>query len=152
MHQALRRTGPGRLDASAASTYGQDGSRLAPAHARPHIGRHGGRDPHSIRTQGPAVAAAKAVALDRLRPALADAARGLSGRFLRYGSAAQGRLRHDSDIDLLLDFPNDAATTAAWDAAERECTGLGLGCDAHPLAWCSAAFLDHVLPGAMPLG
>ena len=99
-----------------------------------------------------AAAAAKAAALDRLRPALADAARGLGGRFLLYGSAAQGRLRHDSDIDLLLDFPGDTATTAAWDAAERECAGLGLQCDARPLAWCSAVFLDHVLPGAVPLG
>lgn len=83
-----------------------------------------------------AAAAAKAAALDRLRPALVDAARGLGGRFLLYGSAAQGRLRHDSDIDLLLDFPDDAATTAAWDAAKRECAGLGLECDARPLAWC----------------
>jgi len=99
-----------------------------------------------------AAAAAKAAALDRLRPALADAARDLGGHFLLYGSAAQGRLRHDSDIDLLLDFPDDAATTAAWDAAERECAGLGLECDARPLAWCSAALLEHVLPGAVPLG
>lgn len=96
-------------------------------------------------------AAAKAAALERLRPALAEAARGLGGRFLLYGSAAQGRLRYDSDVDLLLDFPDDAATTAAWDAAERECANLGLQCDARPLAWCSAGFLQHVLPGAAPL-
>jgi len=38
-------------------------------------------------------AAAKAAALDRLRPALADAARDLGGRFLLYGSAVQGKLR-----------------------------------------------------------
>ncbi len=99
-----------------------------------------------------ATAAVKAAALDRLCAALANAARDLGGRFLLYGSAAQGRLRYDSDIDLLLDFTDDAATTAAWDAAERECAGLGLECDARPLAWCSAAFLDHVLPGAVPLG
>ena len=96
-------------------------------------------------------AAAKAAALERLRPALTEAARRLGGRFLLYGSAAQGRLRRDSDIDLLLDFPDEASTTAAWDAAERECASLGLECDARPLAWCSAGFLQHVLPGAVPL-
>ena len=96
-------------------------------------------------------AAAKAAALDRLRLVLAEAARGLGGRFSLYGSAAKGKLRHDSDIDLLLDFPDDASTTAAWDAAERECASLGLECDARPLAWCSAGFQQHVLPGAVPL-
>lgn len=97
-------------------------------------------------------AAAKAAALDRLRPMLAEAAQRLGGRFLLYGSAAQGRLRWGSDIDLLLDFPGDAATRAAWDAAEQACAGLGLEADIRPLGWCDARFLQHVLPGAVPLG
>ena len=75
----------------------------------------------------------------------------LGGRFLLYGSATRGGLRHGSDIDLLLDFPGHDATTAAWDAAERACAGLDLACDIRPLAWCGARFLHHVLPGAVPL-
>ena len=54
-------------------------------------------------------------------------------------------------MDLLLDFPDDAATTAAWDEAERACAALDLDCDARPLAWCSPAFIQHVLPGAILL-
>ncbi len=130
-------------------------ARMPAGLRRPAPGRTSGGMTPTIRTlseRKAAAAAAKATALDRLRPALADAARELGGRFLLYGSAAQGRLRHDSDIDLLLDFPDDAATTAAWDAAERECAGLGLESDARPLAWCGAGFLQHVLPGAVPLG
>ncbi len=98
-----------------------------------------------------AAAATKAAALERLRPALAGAARRLGGRYVLYGSAARGRLRWDSDVDLLLDFPDDAATTAAWDEAERACAALDLACDARPLAWCSPAFIQHVLPGAVLL-
>ena len=94
-------------------------------------------------------AAAKADAVDRLRQTLAAAAQRLGGRYLLYGSAARGVLRHDSDVDLLLDFPGDPA--AAWDAAESACAALGLPCDIRPLAWCDARFLQHVLPGAEPL-
>lgn len=96
--------------------------------------------------------AAKAAALDLLHPVLEHHAQRLGGHFLLYGSAARGELRHGSDIDLLLDFPDHTATTAAWDAAEQACAGLGLDCDIRPLAWCSARFLDHVLPEAVPLG
>ena len=99
-----------------------------------------------------AAAAAKADAVDRLRPALAAAAQRLGGRYLLYGSAARGALRHNSDVDLLLDFPGDAAVTAAWDAAEDACAALDLPCDIRPLAWCDARFLQHVLPGAEPVG
>ena len=98
-----------------------------------------------------AAVAAKAAALARLRPVLQDHARRLGGRFLLYGSAARGELRHGSDIDLLLDFPGDDATKAAWDAAEQACAGLDLDCDIRPLRWCGARFLQHVLPGAVPL-
>lgn len=98
-----------------------------------------------------AAVAAKVAALDQLRPALRDHAQRLGGRFLLYGSAARGELRHSSDIDLLLDFPGDAATKAAWDAAEQACAGLDLDCDIRPLRWCGARFLQHVLPGAVPL-
>ena len=96
--------------------------------------------------------AAKAAALDLLRPVLEGHARRLGGRFLLYGSAARGELRHGSDIDLLLDFPDHSATTAAWDAAEQACAKLHLDCDIRPLAWCGARFLNYVMPCAVPLG
>ena len=99
-----------------------------------------------------AAAATKAAALDRLRPLLAEVGQRLGGRFLLYGSAARGALRHGSDIDLLLDFPDASATTAAWDAAEAACAGLDLPCDIRPVGWCDPRFLEHVLPGAEPLG
>ncbi|WP_376100065.1 nucleotidyltransferase family protein [Roseomonas sp. CCTCC AB2023176] len=40
----------------------------------------------------------------RLLPA-AEAPR-LGGRYLLFGSAARGEMRHDSDVDILLDFPD----------------------------------------------
>ncbi len=95
---------------------------------------------------------AKTASLAVLRPVLEGHARRLGGRFLLYGSAARGELRHGSDIDLLLDFPGHDATAAAWDAAGQACAGLGLDADIRPLAWCGTRFLEHVLPEAVSLG
>jgi predicted nucleotidyltransferase len=44
-----------------------------------------------------------------LCPELASLGGELGGHFLLYGSAARGDLRDDSDVDLLLDFPDDSA-------------------------------------------
>ena len=82
--------------------------------------------------------------------ALSDYARAHGGRFLLYGSAARGDLRHDSDIDLLVDFP-ETAQSAAWAFAEQACWDRGLEPDIRPLAWCSEPFRAHVLPGAVTL-
>ena len=98
-----------------------------------------------------AAIAAKLAALATLRPALAERARALGGRFLLYGSAARGELRYDSDVDLLLDFPDAAAMSAAWDFAETECARLGLEYDILPIGMCNARFLAHVLPEAISL-
>lgn len=68
---------------------------------------------------------------------LAAAAPTLGGRFLLFGSAATGAIRWNSDIDLLLDFPDHPSTTAAWTAAEQACRRHDLPCDIIPLAWCS---------------
>ena len=86
-----------------------------------------------------------------LRAELAGVAAALGGRFLLYGSAARGALRFDSDIDLLLDFPDDAATSAAWGAAETACSRLDLACGIRPVSLCGAAFIAHVMPGAQPI-
>lgn len=93
------------------------------------------------------VAALKA-GLAELRAELSARARELGGAYLLYGSAARGELRHDSDIDLLLDFPDDDADRRAWDAAEAACSRLKLPHDIRPVRWCSERFLQHVLPGA----
>ena len=90
-------------------------------------------------------------AVAALQRALVDRAQKLGGRYVLFGSAARGTMRPDSDVDLLLDFPSEAATKAAWDFAERECARLNLECDARPLTWCDDAFLAHVLPMAKSL-
>lgn len=57
-------------------------------------------------------------------------------------------MRHDSDVDLLLDFPDDRATSLAWGAAEEACRELGLRPDIRSVTQCSPAFLAHVVPDA----
>jgi len=78
-------------------------------------------------------------------------ARTHGGRFLLYGSAARGELRYDSDIDLLLDFPEDRLSEA-WRHAESICHDLGLQPDLCPLAWCGAEFAARVRDHAVTLG
>jgi predicted nucleotidyltransferase len=95
--------------------------------------------------------AAKTAAADELLRALTSQAWEIGGRYLLYGSAARGELRPDSDVDLLLDFPDSDATATAWGFAEDECARLGLDCDIRPIAMCEPHFLDHVLPGVRSL-
>lgn len=95
--------------------------------------------------------AAKVAAVDELRRTLGERAREIGGRYVLYGSAARGELRWNSDVDLLLDFPDGDATTAAWDFAEDECARLGLDCDIRSIVMCEQRFLDHVLPEAKSL-
>ncbi len=95
--------------------------------------------------------AAKVAAVDELLRALESRAGEIGGRYLLYGSAARGALRRDSDVDLLLDFADGDAMTAAWGFAEDECARLSLDCDIRPVAMCEQRFLDHVLPGARSL-
>ena len=82
-------------------------------------------------------------ALATLRVSLADYVRANGGRFLLFGSAARGDLRHDSDIDVLVDFPEDTLA-AAWRFVEDECWRPDLEPDVLPLAWCKLGFLAHV--------
>jgi predicted nucleotidyltransferase len=86
----------------------------------------------------------------RLREELAEYGRSHGGRFWVYGSAVAGRLRFDSDIDILVDF-DDANTVAALDFVEGACARLGLKCDVQPKAWCSRAFLDRIAANAVVL-
>jgi len=90
-------------------------------------------------------------AVATLRGRLERYARTHGGRFLLYGSAARGAMRYDSDVDLLLDFPDDRLSEA-WRHAEGLCRDLGLQADLCPLAWCSAEFAVRVRDHAVTLG
>lgn len=93
----------------------------------------------------------KAGAAEEISAALTAYARAHGGRFLLYGSAAAGRLRRDSDLDILLDFP-DAAEGDAWRFAEELCWRHGVTPNIFPLPWCTPTFRDKVVPGARLLG
>jgi predicted nucleotidyltransferase len=89
-------------------------------------------------------------AVAALRDRLREYARSHNGRFLLYGSAARGELRFDSDIDLLIDFPEDRLS-AAWRFAEDACRELDVKADLCPYAWCRDEFLAHIGKHAVPL-
>jgi predicted nucleotidyltransferase len=87
--------------------------------------------------------ARRRMAVEALLPQLAAYGRAHGGRFLLYGSAARGTIKYDSDVDLLLDFPDDGLSEA-WNFAETACWDRGLEPDLMPYRWCKQAFLDHV--------
>ena len=89
-------------------------------------------------------------AVAALAVALSAYARAHGGRFLLYGSAARGTMKYDSDVDLLLDFP-DGALTDAWDFAETACWDRELKPDLLPFGWCKATFLQHIAPDVQVL-
>ena len=86
----------------------------------------------------------------RLEIVLAAAAAQHGGCYRLFGSAARGAMRPGSDVDLLADFPGHSVA-AAIRAAEDACEELGVACDIVDRAWCSAACLQRVLPGAKVL-
>src|SRR5471030_1110830 len=88
-------------------------------------------------------AARRAAAVEAVVPLLAAYAREHGGRFLLFGSAARGQMKYHSDVDLLVDFP-DEAFGAAWDFAENACWDRGLELDLLPHGGCKPAFLDHI--------
>jgi predicted nucleotidyltransferase len=73
------------------------------------------------------------------------------GRYILYGSLARGEARHDSDVDLLIDFPNNSEAEA-WRLAEDVCADLNVECDIKPLAWCDPKFVARIWPHARILG
>jgi hypothetical protein len=82
-------------------------------------------------------------AVAELRVVLSAYGQAHGGRFLLYGSAARGELRHDSDVDLLVDF---ADVDDACRFAEEACWDRGLSPDLRPLAWCTPGFLERIRP------
>ncbi|MGN6549902.1 MAG: hypothetical protein ACTHJ3_08430, partial [Pararhizobium sp.] len=67
------------------------------------------------------------------------------------GSLANGRARFDSDVDLLLDFPQESVGEA-WRLAEDLCAGLAIELDIKPLAWCDPTFAAKVMVSARIIG
>ena len=84
-------------------------------------------------------------AVAALVPVLADYARAHGGRFLLFGPAARGTMKYHSDVDILLDFSEDALDEA-WNFAETACWDRGLEPDLMPYCWCKKVFLNHVAP------
>ncbi|MFL5255037.1 MAG: AAA family ATPase [Rhodopila sp.] len=113
------------------------------------------RQPHRLRSpmqqivtlaeRKAAEAARHLAAVEALVPVLAAYARAHGGRFLLHGSAARRTMKHDSDVDLLLDFP-EATLGEAWNFAETACWDRGLEPDLMPYGLCRRAFLDHIAP------
>lgn len=90
-----------------------------------------------------AEAARRQKAVTALVPVLAAYAHVHDGRFLLYGSAGRGQMKYHSDVDLLLDFP-DETLGEAWNFAETACWDRGLEPDLMPYRWCKSTFLDHI--------
>ena len=80
-----------------------------------------------------------AEAIVAIDAALTSYAREHGGRFIRFGSTADGRMRDHSDVDIIADFPGEASLAAA-DFAERICFAAGMTPDTHPGAYLSARF------------
>lgn len=93
----------------------------------------------------------RARGVDAMSRRLESFARDKGGRYLLYGSAARGQIRHDSDVDLLLDFPADWEAEA-WRLAEDLSADLGVDADIKPLGWCEGDFAEKVLQEARIIG
>lgn len=77
-------------------------------------------------------------------------ARRYKGRYSIYGSVARDTVRADSDIDILVDFP-EPLQSAAWRYAEYACGRRDVPHDIMPLSWCSETFRARVEPKALVL-
>ena len=65
------------------------------------------------------------------------------GRFVLFGSAARGDMRHDSDVDILVDFPTDQESKA-WFFAEDRAWAHDLKPDIHIKGMQTPRFLAQI--------
>jgi predicted nucleotidyltransferase len=80
---------------------------------------------------------------EALQAELGKYARERAGRFVLYGSVMRGDQRFDSDVDILVDFP-ESEEGEAWRHAEQLCRGLGLKGDIALLRTASPRFIEHI--------
>ena len=78
-------------------------------------------------------------AIVEIDAALLAYAREHGGRFIRFGSTAEGRMRDHSDVDIIADFAGEVSLAAA-DFAEDLCHANGMRPDTHAGAYLSSAF------------
>lgn len=81
---------------------------------------------------------------------LARYARAHGGRFIVFGSFVTDSMRFDSDLDLLVDFPEDRSGEA-WRFAEAVCARLGVPVDLHDAGTTKPAFVARVLARGLVL-
>lgn len=81
---------------------------------------------------------------------LASYAEAKGGRFLIFGSVAKGRMTHQSDIDVLIDFPPETEPEA-WQFVEEACRRHGLSGDIYSVSTTKREFIDRVSSGAVVL-
>lgn len=65
------------------------------------------------------------------------------GRFLIFGSAAENRMKFDSDLDVVVDFPADREADAL-EFVEKICRKEGLPSDVHLKSEASSGFLERI--------
>jgi predicted nucleotidyltransferase len=72
------------------------------------------------------------------------------GRFLVFGSVATGKVKFDSDLDVVVDFP-DGLENAAIEFVEDACAANSLPYDVYARTTSSEAFLARIMPQAVIL-
>lgn len=82
-------------------------------------------------------------AVETLAAELAAYAREHGGRFILFGSAARGELRHDSDVDIMVDFPR-GLEREAWLFAEERAWALKLKPDMSDKGWSGRRLWERV--------
>lgn len=78
--------------------------------------------------------------VDTIANELRHYARLHGGSFVIFGSVARGEARHDSDLDILIDFSGSEARPA-WFFAEAMCTRHGVRPDLHLVEETAASLL-----------
>ena len=68
----------------------------------------------------------------------------VEGRFVVYGSFAHGRVRPDSDLDVILVFPDRAVEDRAWDVLEAAAADRGVPVEQMPSRWLGPAYVERM--------
>jgi predicted nucleotidyltransferase len=85
--------------------------------------------------------AARAI-VERLRAYVQSPGRG--GRFIVFGSAAAGTIRHGSDFDVIVDFP-PAGEAEVWRTVENACAEWNLPADILSTSTTAERFVKKIM-------